>query len=503
MKKILSIIIVGLGLIFINSSCTNLDEEVYSKIPMDGFIANEEALLMYAGRAYTKLQKYPEEQQLWSLTENASDELVIPARDNGEWDEQGRWRQIQTHQIDPSNKILRQSWEFVFGGITACNEIIQETEESSINFEGKDKILAEIKILRAFFYYWAMDAWGNIPFTTDFRDKSEPMQKDRAFIFSFIEQEIKDNIEYLEDIPTTKNYGRVTQGMANMLLAKLYMNSKEWTGTERWQDAIDACDKIISTGNYQIEDDFFTNFKVENQKSKENIFVIPYDKILTKERFYWYTLSLSDDSRTTFDFKGNMWDGFVCQPDFFKKFDEADKRRDSFLYGQQYDKQGSPIIINGESFIYTPEIAVYTSRKKWEGARICKYEYQTDLLFDETDMENDFVLFRYADVLYTKMEALWRKNGVVGSFLNDTQLQKIRTRAGMPVYTEADITSQELLDELGREFAWEGHRRQDLIRFGVWGKAWWSKPATDANKKLFPIPQTALETNSNLTQNPL
>ena len=116
-------------------------------------------------------------------------------------------------------------------------------------------------------------------------------------------------------------------------------------------------------------------------------------------------------------------------------------------------------------------------------------------------MANDFVLFRYADVLYTKLEALWRLNRA-GEMLNNPDLQKIRTRAGLAPLTVADLTASGLLDELGREFAWEGHRRQDMIRFGVWGNAWWNKPSSGPGAKLFPIPATVLSANINLVQNP-
>jgi len=108
---------------------------------------------------------------------------------------------------------------------------------------------------------------------------------------------------------------------------------------------------------------------------------------------------------------------------------------------------------------------------------------------------------RYADVLYTKLEALHRL-GRAGEFINDSELQKIRTRAGLTPYTLDNISDNELLDEFAREFAWEGRRRQDLIRFGVYGNAWWEKPASGPNKKVFPIPQSAINTNPNLTQNP-
>ena len=482
-------------------ACTNLDEKVYSDIPLDSFFHTEKDVLMNAGRSYAKLQKFTEEFSLWSLGELASDEMVAPGRDDGlVWDN-GRWNDIQKHQVSPTNKILGLAWANVFEGISGCNEVIYETEQSPITFPAKDQVVAEVKILRAYYYYWAMDNWGNIPFTLDYTNKSLPLQKDRKFVFAAIETEILSNISKLEDKPTTQYYGRVTQGMAYTLLAKLYLNAQEWIGVDENQKAVDACDKVIALGSYHIEDDFFTNFMVQNESSAENIFVIPMESVLTKDHFYWYTLTLNDASRATFGFKGGMWDEFILEPGFLDKFSNNDLRKKSFLFGQQKDKNGNDIIIDGVPFIYTSTVANYMARKKWEGARCCKYQYQDGLEYYVTDMANDFVLFRYADVLYTKLEALWRLNRA-GEMLNNPDLQKIRTRAGLAPLTVGDLTASGLLDELGREFAWEGHRRQDMIRFGVWGNAWWNKPSSGPGAKLFPIPATVLSANINLVQNP-
>lgn len=486
----------------IMGSCTNLDEEVFSDIPLDKFFHTEKDVLMNAGRAYTKLQPYPEEFSLWTLTEMASDEMVAPGRDDGwVWDN-GRWNEMHTHKISPTNKILTLAWESVFEGISACNEVIYETEETEITFPEKERIVSEIKILRALFYYWGMDNWGNIPFSDDFTDKNLPEQKGRKFVFDFLEQDIKANIDKLQAEPVTSYYGRVTQGMAYTLLAKMYLNAQEWIGENRFQEAVDACDKVIAIGSYQIEDDYFANFKVHNEGSRENIFVIPMNSIFTKDHFYWYTLTLNDASRATFGFKGLMWDEFILEPGYLDKYNDSDIRKKSFLFGQQKDKAGNDIIIDGEPFIYTTTVGNYMARKKWEGARCAKYEYQDGLEYYVTDMENDFVIFRYADVLYTRLEALWRLDRG-GEMLGDPDLQKIRIRAGVPPLTGSDLTSEEFLNELGREFAWEGHRRQDQIRFGVWGSTWWNKPASGPNAKLFPIPQSILATNPNLVQNPL
>lgn len=145
-----------------------------------------------------------------------------------------------------------------------------------------------------------------------------------------------------------------------------------------------------------------------------------------------------------------------------------------------------------------------TRRALYDGARIWKWHYQTDgqLISDQTSMDNDFVLFRYADVVLMYTEALVRQNRAAEA-AQLADLQKIRTRAGLPVYSAADLTLDELLDERGRELAWEGWRRQDLIRFGKYNDAWWAKPtASPATKRLFPIPTTVLAANPRLSQNP-
>lgn len=482
-------------------ACTDLDEKVYSDIPIEVFFSTEEDMLMYAGTAYTKLQKYPEEFSVWSLDELASDEIVAPGRDDGlVWDN-GRWDEIQKHQVKPTNKILGLAWENVYQGIAACNQIIHTIEASPLTFPAKDQVTAEIKILRAYYYYLAMDNWGNIQYVVDVTDKNLPVQKDRKFVFAFIEDEILRNIDKLQDKPTVQFYGRVTQGMAYTLLAKMYINAQEWIGVDENQKAIDACDKVIALNSYRIEDNFFSNFFVRNESSAENIFVIPMETVLTKDHFYWYVLTLNDASSATFNFLGGMWDEFILEPGFLDKYADNDLRKKSFLFGQQKDKAGSDIIIDNVPFIYTPTVGNYMARKKWEGARCCKYEYQEELQYYVNDMENDYVLFRYSDVLYTKLEALWRLNRA-SEMLNDADLQKIRTRAGMAPLTLSDLTATGFLDELGREFAWEGHRRQDMIRFGAWGNAWWNKPESGPGAKLFPIPQSVLDANSKLTQNP-
>lgn len=503
--KILTLMLFS-ALIF--GSCTDLKETVYSDIPMDKFFTSEDALLMNAGRAYTKLQPYPGEQMLWALVTISSDELVVPTLQDGSWWNGGRNDEMQNHAVLPTNKINRLSWEFVFGGISACNEVLYETEMSPIEFDGKTKIVAEIKVLRALFYYWALDTWGDVPFATDFTDKTLPPKKSRAYIYNFVEKEIKDNIEVLDATATVKNYGRVTQGMAYSLLAKLYLNSEVWTGTARWAEAEQMCDKVISLGQYQINNKYFDNFAIHNEGSKENIFVIVYNSLLARG-FYWNELTLNPKSVATFNLKDTPWDGYICPPDFFSRYADNDGRKKSWLYGQQYDLSGKKLfkLVGAKKdtlwFVYNPVFpeSKYTARNEWDGARCCKYAFQTDgLQYGVIDMENDFVLFRYGDIIMMKVEAMMRQ-GRTAEAAELADFKKLRTRVGLTPYTSADLSLDELLIERGREFAWEGHRRQDLIRFGKWNDAWWAKPYI-TTQSVFPIPQTAIDANPNLAGSP-
>ena len=211
------------------SSCFDLKEEVYSEIPMDNFGKTEQELIATAGRAYTQLQNYCTEQSLWTLSLQVADECAVPINSNGSWAEE-RYGELQRQQYTPSNTLVLKGWNFCFDGIASCNEILYELGLSTAEFEAKEKITAEVEVLRAFFYFMAIDGWGNVPYSIDYTDTSYPEQKDRKFLFSFIEKSIKDNLPLLDAEPSTSTYGRVTQDVAYTLLAKLYLNAEVGRG---------------------------------------------------------------------------------------------------------------------------------------------------------------------------------------------------------------------------------------------------------------------------------
>lgn len=527
MKK--SIYLIGLFAAML-CSCTNLDEEIYSNIPKDQFFTSEEALAKYSARAYSSLQAWATEQSLWTLNLQLTNEIVAPLNPDGAWADE-RYGELQFHNIPASNKLLRLGWNFCFDGIAACNDVLDKVEDAA-DFPGKSKIVGEMKVLRAYYYLMAIDGWGNVPYSISKKDKTYPPQKDRAFMFDFIESEIKDNVANLAKERSMATYGRVTQGFAYGLLAKLYLNAKIWIGTEKWAEAEACCDSVVKSGQYQILDKYKDNFVVNNENTAEGIFAVPYSTVYTKSdhnAFIIYMMTLPANlvkrageiadpevpAKPVYSLAWNVnkdpWDGFVADPDFFASYDPADTRKaDTWIYGQLKDLEGNDLYINlGEGYVpYVIDGAmdesVYTNRRTaLQGARIGKWTYQDDGLLTggQVSMDNDFYLMRYADVVLMYAEALVRQNKAAqAAALPD--LQKIRTRAGLPVFTAGDLTLENLYLERMHELALEGWHRQDMIRFGKYLDAWWNKPAKDEKDLLLTIPSSAIASNPNIHQNP-
>ncbi len=525
MKKI--VYLIGILTVAL-SSCTNLDEEIYSSIPRDQFFCSEEQFVKYSARAYSSLQNWGTEQSLWTLNLQLTNEIVVPINPHNGWNDV-RYEELQFHKAGANNKLVMMGWDFCFKGVAACNDVL-DTMEKTADFSGRNKIIAEMKVLRAYYYYMAVAGWGNVPYSVSKDTNELPPQKDRAFMFNFIEKEIKDNLQYLGEERSMESYGRITKGAANTLLAKLYLNAEKWIGTAKWAEAEACCDSIIKSHQYSLLDNYKDNFVVKNENTAEGIFAIPYSTVYTKSdhnAFVIYMLTLpanmvkpapvADDTeeqplyKLAWNINGAPWDGFVGDPDFLASYDPADTRKsDTWIYGQLKDLEGKDLTIDLGAgpvpYVIDPamdESVFKNSRSALQGARIGKWVYQNDGLLkdDQTSMDNDFYLMRYADVVLMYAEALVRQ-GRAGEASMMTDLQKIRTRAGLAPLTEADLTLDNLYLERMHELALEGWQREDMIRFDKYLEAWWNKPAKGTNDLLLPIPSNVLATNPNLTQNP-
>ena len=493
--KISSLLLTGLFL-FGMPACTNLDEDLYDTIGEDNFFKTEEEFAAALGAAYAGLRDFAfQDTRFWNANEHSTDECIAPTR-GADWGDGGRWIRLHQHTWGPDDADFNDAWNFLYRGVNTCNRLIYQFE----NFEGeianRDAIFAELKVLRAFYYYWLMDMFGNVPLVTrfDVEDGFLPTQSTRVDVFNFVESEIKGNMDKLSDQKSTLTYGRMTQWVARAILARMYLNSGVYTGAERWQDCIDQCDAIINSGNFDLEQNYFSNFAVENESSAEAIFAIPYDKKFGPNlRFHMQSLHYKNQE--TYRLKQTPWNGFCTLAEFYDTYDDQDVRKNSWLLGQQYADNGAELQDNGQPLIIVKEISSIENAARNEGARFKKFEYEKDI---DLDMSNDFPVFRYSDVLLMKAESFLRLNKP-----NDALplASMVHERAGLDPYGAIDL--QELYRERGRELAWEVSRRQDMIRFGKWNDAWQFKDAMPGatHLNLFPIPQPQLDANTNLSQN--
>ena len=516
MKKIFintKLVVAGIFLMVFNLSCTNLDEEIFSEVTQDNFFQSDEEFISALGAAYTQLYSIGGNSTLYPLQEVTSDEVTVPQRGN-DWEDGGNWRRLHEHTFTSEDDRIIGGWNFVFGGINDCNRLIFQFDQ--LGAEGSEAFIAELKVLRALFYYWALDLYGNVPIVERFDVEAGylPETQSRQEVYDFVEKEILENIDLLSTDTDASTYGRINYFVAQTILAKLYLNAEVYTGTPQWEKANTACDVVINSGRYNIVPAFFDNFADNNGGSPEFIFAIPYDKVFA-QGFNLPFMFLHGQSRLTFNLTISPWNGFCSVQEFYESFEEGDIRKESFLVGPQFTSAGEPLLDpnyeqadsenpgkpvdpDGPQIVFTPEInELFPLALKQAGVRVKKWEYAPG---GNGNLNNDFSIFRYADVLMMKAEAMWRMDP--GSADALTLVNQVRLRGNNPIEPLTSLTAEDLLAERGREFFSEIHRRQDLIRFGEFNKAWWAKPASDPSRNIFPIPRPQLDANPNLTQNP-
>jgi starch-binding outer membrane protein, SusD/RagB family len=520
MKKI--VIICSVLVMAVVLSCTDLDPVVYSEIVNENFFKTEEQVLSAAGPAYQSLNAYPSANGVWAINELTTDEVMIPTR-GIHWYNDGIFQRFHRHTWIPTEFIINYSWTATYAGITNCNRVIyqyeiiqQETGEPS---QALITVNNELKCLRGLYYFILMDLFGNVPIVDSFNVPLgfAPKNNTRAEVFQFIESDVTKGIPTLNNTVDMTTYARFNRYAAFALLAKLYLNAEVYTGQPRLDDAIAACDSIILQGKYSLNDDYYDNFAINNENSPENIFVIPFsdldppfwgDETYPARMFNHHLWTLHFNGTQTFNCEQGGWDGFCALPSFYYSYDASDIRRTQWLAGQQFSYTGDTLYCSveksGQPLVYTPEVNSLEEAAENEGARWAKYDYTNAR---NNQLANDWVFFRYADVLLMKAEALMRKNGGIASQEAVDLANQVRARAfpddNSKLYTTATLTLSELLAERGRELACEGWRRNDQIRFGVFNDPADFRPdAAAATYNLFPIPQDQINANPNLAQNP-
>jgi starch-binding outer membrane protein, SusD/RagB family len=487
MKIIIRNIVLGSAFLLSGQACTDLTETPYDVIPTDQFGETPEQQAALLGPLYSSLGDYFGR---YAELNTTTDEQVIPTR-GGDWKDGDAWKRLKQHSWTPAgdDDKFNGMWSWCYNSITSINQQLGKITDKGT--------LAELRALRAFYHYVALDHFRNIIIADKIGGES-PVQKSGAESFAWIEKELKEVYPDLSEAVGGAYYGRFNKYVASMLLAKLYLNAEVWTGTAKWAEAKAECDKIIASNKYQLSADFFANFSTQNQASKENILAVPYDAS-KRGGFNMNMRTLHYLSQLTFNTPQAPWNGYCTATEFYNSFAESDDRKKMWIVGQQYSSTGVALKDDGVPMAFTPEIPAFEMAAgpvaRLAGARSQKYEIQRN--GSSNDQDNDFVIFRLGDTYLMRAEANLRL-GNAADAIKDVNV--IRVRAGATPVTK--LTLDDMLAERGWEMAWEYVRRQDLIRFGQFTKAWKFKEASPAFRNIFPIPATQLALNPNLKQNP-
>ncbi len=508
MKKILKYSLFAL-LCLGGSACTNLDEELYDKLPADQFGQKEKEINALIAPIYRALKP------IWSpayfcMVEGSSDMAITPTRKGGDGWEGGLFKEFRFGTWKSGNRYVTDSYNGMMQGVSTCNQIYHMVN-SNPSVQNKEQILAEVRAVRALWYYFLLDNYGNVPIVTDFNNTEKPKTSSRKQVYEFVLSEINAVKDLLRSDVSSSSYGKMTQGAAYTLLAKMYLNALIWNpdGGAKWQETINACNKVMELG-YSLEPNWKTNFAVHNEVSKETIFPIVFSTVDGGNIMLQHTLHYL--SNTALGLSTTGFNGINAMPGYVHEFDQADKRYlGSFLIGEMKDPatgqvlmtaHGRPLIHHIDfTFKYSVDADGWGQVEQEDGARCYKWEFEKGV---NGNMENDYVIFRLADIYLMKAEALVRSGGnnaAATQLVND-----IRKRAFEdPAKLLTSVTLQDIYKERRFEFAWELVSRQDMIRFGTFlnpipGPV--GRGAINNNHLIYPIPRTAIDANPGLTQNP-
>lgn len=476
----------------LSTACTELDVELHDRIPADKFPENATQASLMMIPVFKPMQDFLDWGGWWFCQDITTDEVVIPTRDT-DWDDGGKWRVLHQHTWDANTEAVVNMWPKFYNGIVEANKLLEFLGPGAGTAEA-DAAIAKVKTMRAYYYYLLIDNYGDVPYVTSFSDaEAQPGKSKREDIWQNIVAELEESIL---DIPASTSKTSVTKGMAFSLLAKLYLNAEVYTGTAQWAKAEAACDSVIALGQFSLESDPLGPFITQNELSSENIFTIPFDED-SYTNFNLHMRTLHYNSNLTFDMPVGPWNGLCVLEDHYKSYEPGDLRLDGFLTGQQYTASGgditdptadSPLIFDVNIPALSMDASYTPEEIRMSGYRIVKFEIKIGA---RDNLSNDFPIFRYADILLMKAECMIRQGQNGDSYVNE-----IRSRAGVSTWT--DVTLEQLLAERGREMFYEGHRRQDLIRFGEFLSPWWEKAASTPDRLLFPIPQPEIDANPKL-----
>ncbi len=557
-KKILSLILVLTGIAVINS-CTKLEEDILDESSVVGLTDKQKAEGLIAP-VYAKLLDVFMHTNYFALQEISTDEAILPFRGGTDWGDNGIYVQLHKHENISSDVNVRNTWNHILIGlsraVTAINTLSDNTDPNAKVF------LAEARGMRAYYSLLTLDIYGLIFVKEDAKETSKILRGEEAIEY------IKSELLAIEPVlDNTTGPGRITKAGVWGLLTRLYLNAAVYRDryaatfafkNEDMDKVIEYCDKIIGSGQYALATDYFSLFNDNNHNNKELIFAADQRADLGNGHNRMAYFSLSGDQFPLPAFPtANGTDGAAITPDFYRTWVNANLPLDPAIADPRFYKQN--LVIPGDSCIpaanfnidrgilrgqqygllrvsgaflkcangnmrvgklfsvtrskptlavdFTEAIDFTIAGSNYStGYRVSKYEFSKTSVSGRNFGEHDIVILRLADIYLMRAEAKLRKGDPGTSALADVNLVRAARTATTPAKPLTSMSLDILFLERGFEFYWEMVRRTDMIRFGKYEGTWTEKTNADKQKRLFPIPQTAIDGGSNLpgylVQNP-
>ena len=483
------------GLLAATASCTDLDVDINSQLtefPNSEIAAEAKmANVFYAfrgalGRGYNEAMEF------------SSDEFTGISFGGDYWD-QGRYANPTLHLLNADDATV--GWyEDLSSGITKCNRAILE-------LGGEDQPNAAPALaMRAFYHFILMDAYGNIPIMKSIPEEDEAVERaPRAEVTKFIEEDLLKALPNLTKAVNVSTYGKPTYWMAEALLAKLYINWSVYTATDvaqytpdtknpKLNECINVCDEIIKSGIFNLKDGYREKFFPDNgPQITDFIYAMPYDRItqhgMTYARFRtWRNMNKLDPSMYGFKLSASVGGNFAVNSNVVDLLSLPGDERNQVIIGgpiYYYDNKRNltenPVMYDGKQLCFTKEITLIDETQAlntgksvtgWsQGYKSVKWFPTYDDYVNGRNQSNDVPIFRFADIILTKAEAILRGGTATNGDSPKSLMNQIRTYVKAPLI-DKEPTLKDLLDERGREFFDENWRRNDLIRFGNFEDDW-------------------------------
>lgn len=535
-------------------ACTDLSENVYSSLSEENITYSDQDISRMTGAVYNELRHiYWRWNGLFDIQEESADLMMTPLRVGIGWGD--LYISMHKHTYHPNIDHLWTIWYYGYNGIGYANKMLDLEQ-----IQADKKLVAELRTMRALFYYILFDCFKNIPLETTQKIEPGHLPKQVApeVMFDFIVSELQ---AAKVDLGREKVFGYPNRWVAEMILAKMYLNHNAWfndhSDDNYYELALDEVDDIIQNGGYSLAPNYSDNFKADISGCPETILAIPLDYTYAAGN-YLVNKCLIGAGGKAFGYTGTPWNGSCAVPQFMDTYHADDNRfDDTWANGQQFDfESGDPLKASvddqGEvNLVYTKEVHSIDNPGAYmlEGFRFRKYEIVPGV---DGTYGDDVAFFRLSDAMFIKAECLLRlgrDQEVAAGLITDVRrrafdddVDAVRTVAqlsGGSVYdyghrewtsegaknfdpasfisTEQggdDIEFGGLLDDLAWEFVGEHHRRQDLIRFRLTSgntnvfraKSWFCKDPhadlSDAKKDTYPIHQSFIDSNPNMKQNP-